>query len=246
MAEPLVLVGAGGLAREVLSVLADSSCFAVVGVVDDDPRLHGTMVLGVEVLGPIDLLGDHPNTPSVVVCLGRGATREQVVHRLDDLGVEEGRYATVLAPGVWVPSSCSVGPGSILLGQVTLTASVAVGRHVVLMPHVTLTHDVVVEDYATLCAGVSLGGSVQVGARAYVGMNASVRENLRVGRGSVLGMGSVLLQDQPDGQTWVGVPAAPLSGHASNQTSPARNRLRAVTGTESTQAPAGPRKSGRA
>jgi acetyltransferase-like isoleucine patch superfamily enzyme len=79
------------------------------------------------------------------------------------------------------------------------------------LPNATLTHDVALRDFATVCAGVSIGGAVQVGRVAYLGMNSSVRQGRCVGDRSILGMGSVLLEDLPDGQTWVGVPAHPMS-----------------------------------
>ena len=129
--------------------------------------------------------------------------------RLLGLGVGPGRYATVRHPSVELPDGCTVGEGSILLANVTLTADVRVGCHVVAMPAVTLTHDDVVHDFATLCAGVSLGGEVTVGEAAYLGMNSSVRERTTVGRGAMLGMGAVLLRTCPDHETWVGVPARP-------------------------------------
>ena len=113
-------------------------------------------------------------------------------------------------PNVDVPAGCEVGVGSIVLAGVALTAAVTVGSHVVVMPNATLTHDCVLQDFSTVCAGVALGGGVVVGRAAYLGMNASVRENVRVGEGATLGMGAALLVDQPDGETWAGVPARPL------------------------------------
>ena len=139
----------------------------------------------------------------------RGATRAVVVDRLTALGVADDRYATVVAPSVAVPESCTVGAGSVLLDGTVLTSEVTIGRHVVAMPHVVLTHDDVVEDYATLCAGVVLGGTVRVGRAAYLWMASAVRESCTVGAGAVIGMGAVVLRDVPDGVTWVGNPAGP-------------------------------------
>ncbi|WP_309135066.1 acetyltransferase [Cellulomonas sp.] len=211
---PLLLFAASGLAREVLALLRTHPTHDVVGLLDDDPALHGTRIDGVPVLGPTDAVVDHPR-PDVLVCAGRGAARERIVEKLDAAGVSPLRHATVVHPSVEVPERCEVGQGSVVLAGTVLTADVTVGAHVVVMPHVTLTHDCVVQDFATLCAGVTLGGSVVVGRGAYVGMSASVREHVRVGAAATLGMGAVLLRDQPDGSTWAGVPARPLDVPAS-------------------------------
>ncbi|ANP74101.1 NeuD/PglB/VioB family sugar acetyltransferase [Cryobacterium arcticum] len=209
----LLLLGASGLAREVLAVLAGEHYTREIAVLDDRAELRHTLVGGAPVLGTIDEVGNYPEA-AIVICVGRGTRRETIAARLTLLGVADHRYATVVHPAVEIPPGCVVGAGSILLAGVVLTALVQVGRHVVAMPHVTLTHDNVVADFATLCAGVTLGGSVRVGRGAYLGMNASVRENVTVGAGTVLGMGAVLLTDLPDGETWAGLPARSLGRRA--------------------------------
>lgn len=204
----LLIVAAGGLAREVAAVV-DHSSWELIGFLDDDPALSGTTVAGRPVLGAISAVTSFSRA-SVLVCAGSGQARRAIVGRLLDLGVTDDRYATVVSPDVRVPASCQVGVGSILLGGTVLTADVSVGRHVVAMPGVVLTHDNRIADYATLCARVALGGDVCIGRAAYLGMGALVRERLTVGADSVLGMGAVLLHDLPAGETWAGVPAEPL------------------------------------
>ena len=208
--QPVLLFAASGLAREVLSVLRTQVDHPVIGLLDDDAALHGTAFDGVPVLGGLDAVKQYPDA-RLVVCAGSGRARSAIVARLSDWGVEDTRYARAIDSSVRIPSTCTVGVGSILLANTVLTADVTVGRHVVAMPHVVLTHDVAVEDYATLCAGVTLGGGVTVGSRAYIGMNASVRQGLRIGAGATLGMGSALLTDLPDGERWAGVPARMLT-----------------------------------
>ncbi|WP_116950092.1 LbetaH domain-containing protein [Jiangella endophytica] len=212
MSKALVLVAAGGLAREVLSAVRAGAApgHEVAGLLDDDLGKAGTTVDGVPVLGTPDDVAEHPDA-DLVICAGRGAARRDLAARLAKLGVGDDRYATVVHPATPVPAGCVVGVGSVLLAGVVLTTAVTVGRHVVCMPHVTLTHDDVVEDFATLAAGVALGGGVIVGSAAYLGMRSSVRERCRVGDDAVLGMGAALVEDQPARTTWAGVPARPLT-----------------------------------
>jgi sugar O-acyltransferase (sialic acid O-acetyltransferase NeuD family) len=214
--EPLLLIAAGGLAREVLAAVRSHGLFQAVGFLDDDPALAGTAVDELPVLGPIDGAAAH-RQPRLLVCAGRGTVRERIVARLGALGVSPARYATVVHPSVEVPGGCEVGVGSIVLAGVVLTAAVTLGKHAVVMPNVTLTHDCVLEDYVTMCAGAALGGHVLVRRGAYLGMNASVRERAVVGAGATLGMGAVLLGDLPDGETWAGVPARRLQPPANRK-----------------------------
>lgn len=218
MAGQLILIAASGLALEVAE--AARACGLVVrGCVDDNEELWGQSAGGwLPVLGGLDRVASFPDD-SAVLCAGKGGARAALARRLSAQGFDPERYATVVHPSVIVPTSCCVGPGSVLLAGSVLTASISLGSHVVAMPQVTLTHDNRVEDYATLCAAVTLGGYVSVAQEAYLGMGASVRERVRVGARSTLGMGSVLLADLPAGEVWAGVPARRLGPHPESSSS---------------------------
>ncbi|WDF34224.1 acetyltransferase [Arthrobacter agilis] len=206
----LILVAASGLAREVLAVVAGTRSHTVIGVLDDAPNLQRTRMQEAPVLGTLDDAGLFP-ADEFIVCIGSGRGRESAVARLRAQGVSEDRFATIVEPSARISADSVIGTGCILLAGVVLTASVTLGSHVVAMPQVVLTHDDVVGDYATLAAGVRLGGAVHVGDAAYVGMGSTVRQHVRIGRGATLGMSAALLEDLPAGETWVGVPARPVS-----------------------------------
>ncbi|MER6565476.1 acetyltransferase [Streptomyces sp. NPDC001093] len=205
----LLIVGAGGFARETAQAVRDAGECRLLGHLDDNPALHGTEVDSVPVLGGCDLVHDLPDA-GVVVCVGNPrdyAARARLVRRL---GLSANRYATVIHPTAAVSATCEVGPGSVLLAHCVLTAAVRVGAHVAVMPQVVLTHDDVVEDCATLASGVRLGGGVRLERGAYVGSGALVREGTTVGAWSLIGMGSSVLGDVPPGEVWVGSPARRL------------------------------------
>jgi sugar O-acyltransferase (sialic acid O-acetyltransferase NeuD family) len=208
MSRDIVIVGAGGFARETAQLVAELPEWRLFGYLDDDPDRHGTLVDGIPVLGDTKLLdsGDIP-AASVVVCTGSPrdyGSRARIVSRL---GLPRGRYATLIHPSAVVSRSSQAGPGSVLLAGVVLTASVAVGAHVAVMPHATLTHDCVVSDFATIASGVRLGGGVLVEAGAYLGAGALVREGRTIGAGALVGMGAVVTRDVPANEVWVGSPA---------------------------------------
>ncbi len=216
MTRPLLLVGAGGLARETAEAARSAGGFELVGFVDDDRALVGTVLDGLPVLGPPEVVLEHDDWLAVL-CPGSGTARAALVDRLEAQGVAEDRWATVVHPAAVVPPSCPVGPGAVVLAGTVLTTAVRVGRHVAVMAGCVLTHDDVVEDFATLCARVALAGHVNVGAGAYLGAGCLVREHLTVGDRAVLGMGAVVLQDVPADEVWVGVPARRLRGRTARR-----------------------------
>ncbi|MFG2791175.1 acetyltransferase [Streptomyces sp. NPDC048419] len=205
----LVIVGAGGFARETAQAAADSGGFKLLGHLDDNPALHGVEVDGVPVLGGCDLVHELP-AAQVVICVGNPRDYAARARLADRLGLPEDRYATVVHPTAAVSATSEVGPGSVLFAHCVLTAAVRVGAHVAVMPQVVLTHDDVVEDFATLTSGVRLGGSARLERGAYVGSGALIREGTTIGAWSLIGMGSAVLGDVPPGEVWVGSPARRL------------------------------------
>jgi sugar O-acyltransferase (sialic acid O-acetyltransferase NeuD family) len=201
----LVIVGAGGFARETASA-ARAAGWRVLGFADDDPALHGTFRSGLPILGDIDGVAGKTDA-AVVVCVGNPrnyTARQRIVERL---GLPAGRYATVVHPSAEVGDGSVIGPGTVLLAGAVLTADVTVGAHVAVMPHAVLTHDDVVADQVTIATGVRLGGSATVETGAYLGAGALIREGVTVGAWSLVGMGSVVLRDVPAGEVWAGTPA---------------------------------------
>jgi sugar O-acyltransferase (sialic acid O-acetyltransferase NeuD family) len=211
--EPLLIVGAGGFARETAAAVAAAGGRQLLGFLDDRAELHGTAIDGVPVLGPVEAALDHPDA-RLLVCTGNPYnywSRRTLVGRLE-LPAE--RFASFVHPTAWLAPGTVVGEGSVLLAGVVATAAVTIGAHVAVMPGTILTHDGVIGDFATIASGVRLGGNAVVGEGAYIGAGVLVREGVTVGRWSMLGMGSLVLADVPAGEVWVGAPARRLRAAA--------------------------------
>jgi len=211
-ATPLLVVGAGGFARETAEAVHAVNAFApaprwnLLGFLDDDPAMHGRLIGGVPVLGAIDLVGHHRDA-QVVLATGRPTDYTSRRRLAERLALADERYATVIHPSATLGRSSDVGAGSVLLAHADLTADVVVGRHVAMMPQVVLPHDVRVGDFATLASGVRVGGACDIGDGAYIGAGAILRESLCIGAWAMVGMAAVVTRDVPPERLWFGSPA---------------------------------------
>jgi sugar O-acyltransferase (sialic acid O-acetyltransferase NeuD family) len=212
---PLVVLGAGGLGREIADIAGamnrDHPQWDIRGFLDDDRQLSGSSINDIPVLGGLDDLHRFDDARFVVaLATPRDVTlRARVTEKLE---IRPDRLATIIHPTASVGESCAVGPGSVLFAGVVATANVHIGMSVVAMPHVVFTHDDVIDDYATFGAGVRVAGRVSIGRSAYVGSGSLIRENVRVGAEALVGMGAVVTKDIPSAETWIGVPARPYAG----------------------------------
>ena len=207
---PLLVIGAGGFGRETLEAVRACNLvqptWEVVGFLDDDPALQQRDVDGVPVVGRIDDL-TRQSAAAAVVTIGNPSdftSRRRIVERL---GLPPGGWATVVHPAASIPSSASVGEGTVVLAGVVATTGVEIGAHVAVMPSVVFTHDDVIGDFATLGSGARLAGGVTVGEGAYIGAGALIRERCRIGAWALVGMGAGVTGDVPGGEVWAGLPA---------------------------------------
>lgn len=228
-ARPLLIVGAGGFAREAAACVRAINdvrpTWELLGHLDDDPSRHGSVINGVRVLGPVEAVAYHPEA-WVLLGTGRPADYTSRLRLAERLDLPRERYATLVHPSGSGAASSRIGVGTVLLAHVDLTVDVVIGDHVAVMPQVVLTHDVEVEDWVTIAAGVRVGGGARLRRGAYIGSAVSIREGVEIGDWALVGMGSVVTRDVPAARLWYGAPArdrsaAPVSARIS---SPADSR----------------------
>lgn len=203
---PLILVGAGGHARETLAVVAACRRAGlprpVLGFVDDDPEaaIDGCRHLGAA--SADNILRQAPGA-EIVLAIGDPTTRRRVADRLGEI-----RPAGPLVhPAATVGDRVALGPGAIVAAGARLTTDVVTGAHVHLNPNVVVSHDCVLGDFVSCSPGVLLSGEVRIGDRVLLGSGAVVLPGCHIGDDVTVGAGAVVTADVASGSTVVGVPA---------------------------------------
>lgn len=207
--DPVVVIGAGGLALAIVDAIEQQGRNTIVGLVDDKPTRHGAVVLGYPVLGGRDVLrhADIPNR--AVVALGSPRARAAWFAHLEELGFE---LPAIVHPTAVLGRETPVGPGSILLAGVVASAGAQICRGVVINTTAVVGSGCHIGDFAHVAPGSRLGGGVRVGTRTYVGIGASVVQGIDIGDDAVIGANAAVVQSVPAGATAVGVPARLVRG----------------------------------
>ncbi len=201
----LVLIGAGGFARELVSWLALSNLrdFPIRGVVTSDGTPPSTPVGTLPCLGSIR---DNPVGPDdMALCaIGDPIAKSRVVTAVREQG---GRFATVSHQTAVVGDRSSLGEGAILCPLCVVTADVRIGDHVLLNVMTSVGHDVTIGDWSTLSGHCDLTGGVTLGTGVFMGSHATVVPGRTVGDWARVGAGSVVLRNVPAHTTVFGNPA---------------------------------------
>jgi sugar O-acyltransferase (sialic acid O-acetyltransferase NeuD family) len=204
---PVIVLGAGGHAKVLVDALLES-CAVVAGVVDPNPALAGTALLGVPILGGDAVVGEFPPAEIALVnglgSVGLPVARRQLFERFQELGY---RFAAVVHPRAIVASDVIPGEGAQIMAGAVVQPGCRIGANCIINTRASVDHDCSIGDHVHIAPGVTLSGSVTVGAGSHLGTGATVIQGVQIGAGCLVGAGALVLKDVAPGTAVLGVPA---------------------------------------
>lgn len=204
---PVLILGAGGHAKVLVDALLASSA-VIAGIVDPDPALLGTQILGVQVLGGDDLVSEFPQTEILLInglgSVGLPIGRQKLFQRFKALDYN---FATVIHPAAVVAPDVLLGEGTQIMAGAVIQPGTCIGKNVIVNTRASIDHDCTIGDDVHIAPGVTLSGGVVIEDFCHIGTGATVIQGISIGLGSVVGSGALVIKDVSVSVTVVGVPA---------------------------------------
>jgi len=206
MKKNLVIIGAGGLAREVYDLAnycdPNHKELEVKGFLSDGPS-------AIEQMGyppVLSTVSDYEiESGDVFICaIGNVSDRKKTVEIIKSKG---GEFINLIHPTCVIAPSVSLGEGIAMKAFCVLASDIEIGDYVFFQSSVIMGHDVKIGDYTHINSFSFFAGYVTVAPHCVINAGARLIQNVTIGEKAVVGMGSVVLKNVAPKTTVFGAPA---------------------------------------
>ena len=199
MFNKIIILGAGGMARELYFMYVDSS---------REDLIKGFLVnkshkSTVKVDKPIFEFEKVEQDSFYINGIGSPLRKKWI----SEIEREEGKFESIFHPTAVIGKDNMLGHDLVICANSIITCNIRVGNHVIINSGSTISHDSIVGDYSTISPGVNIGGGVSIGEGCFIGIGSSIVQNVSIGRGVFIGAGSVVVDNIPDNSLAYGNPA---------------------------------------
>ena len=185
--ENLIIIGAGGLGREILAILKHpyfKSKYNVIGFVDDGKKI-GEIINNIAVLGDVTWLAKEKNI-SVFIAIGDPTLKKKMIERL--LTNVELKFPTLIHPNSSIQDIdyCQIGKGSLIGEYCVITTNVIIGDFCLINNNCSLHHDTTIGSYSVIMPGVRITGGAQIGETCYISPNKTITDKRIIKKSSII------------------------------------------------------------
>ena len=200
----ILIIGAGGLGKEVVDLIKDVGGYEIVGFLDDNNEKKGNIINQVPVLDTLDHFELYRSVDNIVITIANPTIKKRIYELSRGLGFQ---YPNLVHPTVSVGSNVKMGRGNFIGAYSVLSTGVTLHDFVTINPQCGIGHESEIGSFTTLYWNVHIGGNTSISGGCELGSKSCVIQGLHVKDNVVLGAGAVVVEDIRNNGTYVGVPA---------------------------------------
>lgn len=200
MESNLSIFGIGGYAKVIIeSALLKG--YKIDHLFDDDFQKNKLNFVGFSITAPIDL----NFVGSSVIAIGDNRIRKLVSEK-----VSKANWCSIIHPSAIISKDVFIGDGTVIMAGAIIQPGTRIGKHCIINTGACIDHDCIIGDFVHVAPNCSLAGGISVGEGTFIGIGSSIIPNKTIGSWTNVGAGSVIISDQPDNCTTLGVPSKPI------------------------------------
>lgn len=202
----VLIVGAGGFGREVLSYIEDDNpLFRVKGFLDGRANaLDATPREGVPIIGDPLTYVPEPGE-AFMAALGDPQQRFKYTAALRD--VHQVDFATVVHPRARINRHARLRHGCIIAPHVGVSVDVQIGEFTHIQEYTVVGHDAQIGNWCQINSHCTIAGGARIGNFVTIHPNCVITSRAVIGDGVTVAPGSVVIGRIPAGITVLGNPA---------------------------------------
>ena len=204
----MVIVGAGGLAIEILEILKETNQGNEIFFFDNINKLNSKLIYNqFKVLTTEKEVQEVFKKYGKSYCIGVGGIQNKLklINLFDNYG---GELNSVISSKSFIGShNVNIGKGSIVFPGVKISNSVSLGKACLVYYNSVITHDCVIGDFSEISPSVNVLGKARIGNKVWLGSNSTVMPKIKIGNNVTVGAMALVTKDVKDNITIVGIPA---------------------------------------
>lgn len=202
----IVVIGGGGHAKVIISILKKLDQFEVFGYIDQTDK---GAILDIPYLGTDDTASNlfSNNINTAVLGIGQlkdSSLRKKVAEKYQSLGFN---FPTILSSDAIINNSTTIGNGTVIMAGVVINVDSQIGEFGIINTSATIDHDCKIGDFTHIAPGVTLSGGVKIGNKCLVGTGSSIIQYIDIPDNTIIGAGSVLIKSIFEQGIYAGNPA---------------------------------------
>ena len=191
-----ILIGGGGHARVVSSIIEAQETSILEGFFDSNPKI--------EALDGVENFQNYnpdlfPNALAFIA-IGDNRIRKQLSQTIQHA------FGVLIHPTAIIDRLSLAGEGSVVMHHAVIQRGTQIGKHGIINTACSVDHDCILGDFVHIAPNATLCGGVQIGDETFIGSGVIVLPEIKIGKQVIVGAGTVVTKNIPDGATVVGNP----------------------------------------
>lgn len=183
----LAIIGGGGHAKVVASIILKLSDYELVGYIDQTEK---PSFLNLPYLGNDDSFIEKYKGKIYYVALGIGQIetskiRKGIVGKYVDF-----KFPIILSPNAVINQNVQIGTGTVVMDGVVINVDSQIGDYSIINTNATIEHDCKIGNYVHIAPGVTLSGNVSVGNNTLIGTGSNIIQGINIVSNVIIGAGS--------------------------------------------------------